>query len=442
MNASKKSQYFRFIRSKKRKLDGVQPSDDNAVQKTTKGQKTISSFFASKTVKEKPLEQLSPTTRNVDDALKRKLDLFKSDVAAKEETTRQCYKKSKLDRPGIAENEEPEAASRSSKKKLTPLEQQVKEVKEKYPDTLLMVEVGYRYRFFGQDAERAADILDIVAHPDNVGSGQLGLTASVPTFNGPMNYVRKLVLQGEKVGIVSQTESAAEKTVNQTLNSGFSRQLTSKFTAATYLEEIYDDRNRTFHIMAVSNSSSALQLTPIVGKLILHKVRAKGLRDLLNALEPFEIIIGENECDVVQDYVHDQRHFRGNPVRLETVPMTNQSNLEELVFSEEERESNNGLLQLWPTLSQDDIQAFQMMYEYLKQFGLEKLLFNATFDISDLTTSNYCSNVMNLPQMTVDSLELYLLDKILNVAKTRPGKRLFKNWLYTPLTVQANIHSR
>ena len=78
----------------------------------------------------------------------------------------------------------------------------------------------YRYRFFGEDAEKAAKVLDIIAHPDSVGSGLLGLTASVPTFNGHMNYVRKLVLTGEKVGIVAQTESAAAKKVSQASNSG------------------------------------------------------------------------------------------------------------------------------------------------------------------------------------------------------------------------------
>ena len=98
---------------------------------------------------------------------------------------------------------------------------------------LCILFAGYRYRFFGQDAEKAAKILDIIAHPDSVGSGLLGLTASVPTFNGPRNYVRKLVLHGEKVGIVSQTETSAEKKVNSSSNSSsgpFSRDLTEVYT--------------------------------------------------------------------------------------------------------------------------------------------------------------------------------------------------------------------
>jgi len=53
---------------------------------------------------------------------------------------------------------------------------------------------------------------DIIAHPDSVGSGLLGLTASVPTFNGNTNYVRKLVLTGEKVGIVALNMNTSRDT--------------------------------------------------------------------------------------------------------------------------------------------------------------------------------------------------------------------------------------
>lgn len=40
-----------------------------------------------------------------------------------------------------------------AKSPYTPLELQFLEVKSKYPDVILLVECGYRYRFFGDDAE-------------------------------------------------------------------------------------------------------------------------------------------------------------------------------------------------------------------------------------------------------------------------------------------------
>lgn len=40
-----------------------------------------------------------------------------------------------------------------TKTNYTPLELQVVELKEKHPDVLLVVEVGYKYKFFGEDAK-------------------------------------------------------------------------------------------------------------------------------------------------------------------------------------------------------------------------------------------------------------------------------------------------
>jgi DNA mismatch repair protein MSH3 len=47
----------------------------------------------------------------------------------------------------------PAEISASSTAKLTPLERQYVEIKKKHPDTILMIEVGYKFRFFGEDAK-------------------------------------------------------------------------------------------------------------------------------------------------------------------------------------------------------------------------------------------------------------------------------------------------
>ena len=46
--------------------------------------------------------------------------------------------------------------------KLTPLELQILDIKRKHMDTLLIVEVGYKFKFFGEDARTAAKELSIV----------------------------------------------------------------------------------------------------------------------------------------------------------------------------------------------------------------------------------------------------------------------------------------
>lgn len=66
--------------------------------------------------------------------------------------------------------EEATAPAKTKKKgsktgKLTPMELQFLEIKRKHMDTVLIVEVGYKFRFFGEDARIAAKELSIVCIP-------------------------------------------------------------------------------------------------------------------------------------------------------------------------------------------------------------------------------------------------------------------------------------
>lgn len=312
---------------KRQKQESIITANEIKQPKTEKKKQVSVACFFQKP--EKPLKNVEcRKSKDSDDAVKRKLEEFKAsnqshdDLAISENTTSK-KRRIELDLQDLEEipaDKNGETKANKEKKKLTPLEQQVKDLQSRYPDTLLMVECGYRYRFFGEDAVKAANILDIIAHPDSVGSGLLGLTASVPTFNGHTNYVRKLVLTGEKVGIVAQTESSAEKKVkSQTSNSGpFSRDVTEIYTASTFLEDLYDENNRTFTIAAISKGT-CLALTPVLGKLSLTRFPDKSLKDVLNNVEPFEVVTDEVDCDAIDFYVHDQRMFRNNPVRIQFI---------------------------------------------------------------------------------------------------------------------------
>ena len=114
--------------------------------------------------------------------------------------------------------------------------------------------------------------------------------------------------------------------------------------------------------------------------------------------------------------------------------------VETMVFKEE---SDCSLRQAWPSLGKTDLKTFQLMFKYLQQFSLESLIISSSFDIgieSSWITSS--GTIMKLPQMTIDSLELRSLLRILNVAKTKPGKRLFKVWMFNPITIQTELDRR
>ncbi|KAG0721273.1 DNA mismatch repair protein Msh3 [Chionoecetes opilio] len=115
--------------------------------------------------------------------------------------------------------------------KLTPLEHQVADIKNKQPDVLLFVECGYKYRFFGNDAEIAAKELNIIAHLDHS-----FMTASIPTHRLHV-HVRRLVAKGYKVGVVKQTETAALKAAGANKTAPFGRKLTALYTRSTLIGE-------------------------------------------------------------------------------------------------------------------------------------------------------------------------------------------------------------
>ncbi|KAJ2448617.1 Mismatch repair protein msh3, partial [Coemansia sp. RSA 2337] len=118
--------------------------------------------------------------------------------------------------------------------KYTPLEIQVLEAKERHPDILLAVEVGYKYRFFGEDARIASRVLGIMCT-----SANNFYNASIPTPR-LMVHVRRLVHAGYKVGVVRQQETAALKAVSDNKNAPFTRQLAEVYTTGTLVEEVSD----------------------------------------------------------------------------------------------------------------------------------------------------------------------------------------------------------
>lgn len=197
----------------------------------------------------------------------------------------------------------------------------------------------FRYRFFGQDAEIVSKIFDIYCHQD-----RMFLTASVPTFNGYAHYVRKLVVKGYKVGIIGQTETAAEKKSSAgkfhlnnrsgkkapngksifslleillfyvfvftgSKSGTFSRALTAVYTKSTFMgeninlgmsESLEDKDNVKSLLMAVFESKtriSVMAVQPSSGQILWDEFeddRARSeLEQRLQFIQPIEMILSK-----------------------------------------------------------------------------------------------------------------------------------------------------
>ncbi|MFT5982873.1 MAG: DNA mismatch repair protein MutS, partial [Ulvibacter sp.] len=89
-------------------------------------------------------------------------------------------------------------------KKETPLMKQYNTIKAKYPDALLLFRVGDFYETFGEDAIRAAGILNITLTARNNGGEHVEL-AGFP-HHSLNTYLPKLVMAGCRVAICDQLE--------------------------------------------------------------------------------------------------------------------------------------------------------------------------------------------------------------------------------------------
>src|SRR5690554_6408281 len=89
-------------------------------------------------------------------------------------------------------------------KKVTPLMKQYNNIKAKYPDALLLFRVGDFYETFGEDAIRAAKILNITLTARNNGGDKMEL-AGFP-HHSLNTYLPKLVMAGCRVAICDQLE--------------------------------------------------------------------------------------------------------------------------------------------------------------------------------------------------------------------------------------------
>ncbi|KAJ3401119.1 Mismatch repair protein msh3 [Chytriomyces hyalinus] len=143
----------------------------------------------------------------------------------------------------------------SSAIKYTPLEQQYLQLRKQYPDVLMAVEVGYKFRFFEEDALSASKELNIVAYMDKNLRG-----ASIPTHRLYI-HVSKLVHLGYKVGIVRQSETAALKAAGDNKSAPFTRTMTNIFTKSTFIDPDLCGSSVSAEIEAAEKSSYLMVLS-------------------------------------------------------------------------------------------------------------------------------------------------------------------------------------
>ncbi|XP_069080633.1 DNA mismatch repair protein Msh3 isoform X3 [Pleurodeles waltl] len=381
------------------------------------------------------------------------------------------------------QSSEAKQTGRRSKSTYTPLELQYMEIKAKNKDAVLCVECGYKYRFFGEDAEIAAKELNIFCHLDHN-----FMTASIPTHR-LFVHVRRLVAKGFKVGVVKQTETAALKAAGENKSALFTRQLTALYTKSTLIgedvnpllklddavdvEEINSDLPDNYLLCLCENADILKEKTKwdvviglvgvqaTTGEVIFDSFQDSKLRAELEGrilrLQPVEILIPSTLSEksesliksITSTSIHDDDRIRIE--RLDGLHFE-YSHAFQLIteFYAKGGDNVTGSQKLSEILNMEKpvICSLAAVIKYLKEFNLEKILYNPShftrlsneteYIAMNGTTLKNLEIIQNQTDMKTKGSLLWTLDH----TRTAFGRRTLKKWVTRPLVRASEINAR
>ena len=377
--------------------------------------------------------------------------------------------------------------------KLTPMEKQVIEIKLANADTLLVVEVGYKFRFFGEDARIAARELGIVCIPGKMRfdehSSEAHLnrfaSASIPVHRLHV-HVRRLVGAGHKVGVVRQIETAALKAVGDNRNTPFIRKLTNLYTKATYIDDIegIDDNGSpaaeapaTGFLLCLTEDNvkgygndekvhvGIIAVQPATGDIIHDDFEDGFMRSEIETrllhIAPSELLIvgdlSKATDKVIMHLAGSKTNVFGDKVRLErinkhkTIAAESHTHVSNFYTKKLSAESNDDkarrVLDKILSLPEHVAICLSSMIRHLEDYGLEHV-FNLTKYFQPFSARSH----MLLNANTVNSLEIYQnqtdhtvkgsLFWTLDRTYTKYGSRLLRKWVGRPLLDKVAIEER
>lgn len=178
----------------------------------------------------------------------------------------------------------------AKKTKETPLMKQYNTIKAKYPDALLLFRVGDFYETFGDDAVKAAAILDIVLTNRNNGGEKTEL-AGFP-HHSLNTYLPKLVKAGCRVAICDQledpkqTKTIVKRGVTELVTPGVAlNDEVLKSKSNNFLGAVYFDKK---HI-----GVSFLDIS--TGEFLTSQGNAEYIDKLLQNFKPSEVLVSKQK---------------------------------------------------------------------------------------------------------------------------------------------------
>ena len=171
----------------------------------------------------------------------------------------------------------------------TPMMQQYLRIKAEYPDTLLFYRMGDFYELFYEDAQRAAELLDITLTTRGMSAGQPIPMAGVPV-QSVEQYLARLLRLGVSVAICEQVGDVA------TAKGPVERKVTRVLTPGTLTDAGLLDEREEAYLMAINPRPGGFGVawaSLAAGRFWLAETEEAELPALLERVRPAELLLPE-----------------------------------------------------------------------------------------------------------------------------------------------------
>jgi DNA mismatch repair protein MutS len=183
----------------------------------------------------------------------------------------------------------------------TPLMQQHRAIKQKYPDAILLFRVGDFYETFGEDAIHASRILGITLTKRNNGSASSSELAGFP-HHALDTYLHKLVKGGFRVAICDQLEDP--KLAKGIVKRGVTEMVTP---GTTTQDKLLEHRSNNFlasiHFGDAIHGIAFLDIS--TGEFFATEGPTDYIDQLLQTLKPAEVIFQRNHQKTFKEIYGD-----------------------------------------------------------------------------------------------------------------------------------------
>lgn len=184
----------------------------------------------------------------------------------------------------------------------SPMMQQHRAIKQKYPDAILLFRVGDFYETFGEDAIQASRILGITLTKRNNGSATSSELAGFP-HHALDTYLHKLVKAGRRVAICDQLEDP--KLARGIVKRGVTEMVTP---GTATQDKLLEHRSNNF-LAAVHFSEGVLGIAFLdisTGEFFTAEGPTDYIDQLLQTLNPAEVIFQRNQQKIFKESFGDR----------------------------------------------------------------------------------------------------------------------------------------